>query len=115
VCCQVAHRTVSGVHQTVSGAPGRAPIEHATLGFSQGALHYNSPDYPVSQRSNGNLAPTVDFKREQCKSEVRAESQNTPDMSGVPPDCSVQLLDKEFQRSSAPNPNGCADVARTGQ
>jgi hypothetical protein len=31
VCCQVAHRTVSG-------APGRAPSETATLGFYQGSL-----------------------------------------------------------------------------
>jgi hypothetical protein len=69
---------------------------------------------PVSQWSNGNLASTVDYKRERCKSEVRAESQNTPDMSSVPPDCPVQLKDKGFQRSTAPNPNGRADVARTG-
>jgi hypothetical protein len=34
-------------HRTVSGAPGRAPREQATLGFSQGALCYNSPDCPV--------------------------------------------------------------------
>jgi hypothetical protein len=27
-------------------------------------------------------------------------------MSGVPPDCPVQLQDKGFQRSTAPNPNG---------
>jgi hypothetical protein len=43
VCCLVAHRTVSG-------APGRAPLELATLGFSQGALRYNSPDCPVCTR-----------------------------------------------------------------
>jgi hypothetical protein len=33
----------------------------------------------------------------------------------VAPDCLVQLEDKRLQRSTAPNPNGCADVARTGQ
>jgi hypothetical protein len=27
-------------------------------------------------------------------------------MSGVAPDCPVQLQDKGFQRSTAPNPNG---------
>jgi hypothetical protein len=69
----------------------------------------------VSQRSNGNLVPMVDYKREQCKSEVKAESQNTSDMSGVAPDCPVQLQDKGFQQSTAPNPNGCADVAHTRQ
>jgi hypothetical protein len=39
------------------------------------------------------------------KSDVRLRSQNAPDMSGVPPDCPVQLQDKEVQRSTAPNPN----------
>jgi hypothetical protein len=35
-------------------------------------------------------------------------------LSGVAPDCPVHLEDKHLQRSTAPNPNGCADVARTG-
>jgi hypothetical protein len=34
-------------HRTVSGVPGRAPSEPATLGFYQGSLRYNSPDCPV--------------------------------------------------------------------
>jgi hypothetical protein len=34
-------------HRTMSGAPGRAPLELTTLGFSQGALRYNSPDCSV--------------------------------------------------------------------
>jgi hypothetical protein len=38
---------LSGVHRIVSGAPDRAPLELATLGFSQDALRYNSPDCPV--------------------------------------------------------------------
>jgi hypothetical protein len=33
----------------------------------------------------------------------------------VAPDCPVQQDDKALQRSTAPNSNGCADVARTGQ
>jgi hypothetical protein len=41
-----------------------------------------------------------------AQSEVRAGSQNAPDMSGVPPDCPVQLQDKGLKRSTAPNPNG---------
>jgi hypothetical protein len=100
VCCEVAHRTLSG-------APGRAPSEHATVGFCQGSLRYNSPDCPVSQWSNGNLRSTVDCKSVQCKSDVRMRSRNAPD-------CPVRLQDKGFQRSTAPNPNGRADVARTG-
>jgi hypothetical protein len=34
-------------HQTVSGAPRRAALKPATLGFLQGALHYNLPDCSV--------------------------------------------------------------------
>jgi hypothetical protein len=81
-------------HRTVSGAPGRAALKPATLGFLQGALRYNSPDCPVSQRSNGNLAPTVDYKREPCKPKVRAESQNTLDMSGVATGQGVPTVDR---------------------
>jgi hypothetical protein len=78
------------VHRTVFGAPGRAPLELATLGFLQGALRYNLSDMSVSQWSNGNLAPTVDYKSVQCTTEVRAH-RTCP---GVAPDCPVQLQDK---------------------
>jgi hypothetical protein len=40
VCCQVAHRTLSGV-------PGPWPNEPTTLGNSLGAFRYNSSDYLV--------------------------------------------------------------------
>jgi hypothetical protein len=36
-------------------------------------------------------------------------------MSGVAPDCPVQLQDKGSNGQLAPNPNGRADVARTRQ
>jgi hypothetical protein len=36
-------------------------------------------------------------------------------MSGVAPDCPVQLQDKGSNGQLSPNPNWCADVARTGQ
>jgi hypothetical protein len=36
-------------------------------------------------------------------------------MSGVAPDCPMQLQDKGTNDQLAPNPNGQADVARTGQ
>jgi hypothetical protein len=44
-----------------------------------------------------------------------SRSQSAPDMSGVAPDCPVQLQDKGSNGQVAPNPNGRADVARTGQ
>jgi hypothetical protein len=99
----------------VPGAPGQAALKLATLGFLQGVIRYNSSDCPVSQQSNSNLAPMGDYKREQCKSEVRAESQNTLDMSGVAPDCLGQLQDKGFQQSRRSKPQRHDDVARTGQ
>jgi hypothetical protein len=36
-------------------------------------------------------------------------------LSGVAPDCPVQQDDKALQRSTAPNPKGRANVARTEQ
>jgi hypothetical protein len=36
-------------------------------------------------------------------------------LSGVAPDCPVQLEDKRPPQSTAQNPNGCADMAHTGQ
>jgi hypothetical protein len=35
-------------------------------------------------------------------------------LSGVAPNCPVQQDDKGSNGRPAPNPNGCADVARTG-
>jgi hypothetical protein len=51
----VAHRTLSGVHQTVFGAQTEAPRELTALGFFSESLRYNSPDCPVSQQSNSQL------------------------------------------------------------
>ena len=79
---------------TVFGAPGQAQNELTNLWLSRDALGYNSLDSPVSQRNNGNLASTVDNKREQCKSEVRAESQNTPDMSSATTGQRVPMVDR---------------------
>jgi hypothetical protein len=95
----------------VSGAPGQAPNELTTLGFLQGALRYNSPDCPVSQRINDHYAQRsaakVNSEVNSARPGVRAASQNTLD-------CPVQLQDKEPQWSIALNPNGRANVTRTG-
>jgi hypothetical protein len=85
----------------------------------QGSLRYNSPDYPVSQRSNGSLRANGRLRRvysdEQCRAEVRAAKSEVTGLSGVAPNCPVQQDDKALQRSTAPNPNSCADMACTGQ
>jgi hypothetical protein len=75
----------------MSGAPEESDSELACFGF---LLHYNSPDCPVSQRSNGYFAPTVDcnaFNARQRAQRSRARAGGTPDclqdLSGAPPDC----------------------------
>jgi hypothetical protein len=102
----------SGAPNTVR-CPDRAPSQLASLGFFRDTPRYNSPDCPVctgqcpvSQRSNDHCAQWSTAKVYSARSEVRAGSQNLPDMSSVLPDCLVQLEDKGLQRSTAPNPNG---------
>jgi hypothetical protein len=104
-------------HRTMSGAPGNSKPNSSPSGIFRG-LHYNSPDCPVpqgraalnspasgicsaiihrtcpvSQRSNGYFAPTVDCRRIECapaRAEVRARAGGTPDslqdLSGAPSD-----------------------------
>jgi hypothetical protein len=52
---------------------------------------------------------------EQCHTEVRAQKSEVTGLPGVAPDCPVQQKDKALKRSTAPNPNERADVARTEQ
>jgi hypothetical protein len=68
---------------------------------------------PAEQRLSAHQRSTAQMNSAAQKSEQR--SQRSPDMSGVPLDCPVQQKDKGLQRSTAPNPNERADVARTGQ
>jgi hypothetical protein len=60
---------------------------------TRGALHYNSPDCPVSQRSNGSLRANGRLCRvnidEQCCEEVRAQKSEGTGLSGVAPNCLV--------------------------
>jgi hypothetical protein len=72
-----------------------------------------APDCPVSQRSNGSLRTNGRLQKSTVANNAVQKSEAT-ELFGVAPDCRVQQKDKELQRSTAPNPNGCADVARTG-
>jgi hypothetical protein len=76
------------------------------------------PDCPVSQRSNGSLRANGRLCRATVLNsvavEVRAQKSEVTGLSGVAPDYPVQQDDKRLQRSTAPNPNNCADVARIG-
>jgi hypothetical protein len=106
-------------HRTLFGAPGQAASEPATLGFLLSALHYNSPDYLVSQRSNSSLRANDQLCRgtvmNSVATEIGAQKSEVIGLSGMAPDCPVQQKDKRLQRSTAPNPNGRADVALIGQ
>jgi hypothetical protein len=106
-------------HRTLSDAPGPSWIKPATLGNTRGTLRYNSPDCQVSQWSNGSQRASCRLTRwtvMNCVAiEVRAQKSEVTGLSGVAPDCLVRQDDKALQWSTAPNPNGCADVARTGQ
>jgi hypothetical protein len=108
----------NGALDTVRCA-SQAPSKPATLGFLPGALRYNSLDCPVSQRSNDSLRANGRlcrvYSHEQCRAEVRAAKSEVTGLSGVALDCPVQQDDKALQRSTAPNPNGFADMACTGQ
>jgi hypothetical protein len=83
------------------------------------AFRYNSPDCPVSQQSNGSLLiqrSTVEMsKRNSAAQKSEAHKSEGTGLSGVAPDCLVQLDDKGSNGQPASNPNSCADVARTGQ
>jgi hypothetical protein len=46
---------------------------------------------------------------------MNSDTQKSERRSQKAPDCPVQLEDKRLQQSTTPNPNGYADVARTGQ
>jgi hypothetical protein len=98
VCWNLVHRTVVQLQTS-----------HSRDFIS--ALRYNSPDCPVFHQTvrwaSGATTPCVPMvvsSDEQC----HGRSQRSPD-------CPVQQKDKRLQWSTAPNPNGRADVARTRQ
>jgi hypothetical protein len=113
------------VHRTLSGAPARRSPNQPLSGFCQARsaiIHRTvrcATDCPVSQQSNNSLRTNGRLRRvysnEQCRAEVRAAKSEVTRLSSVAPDCPVQQDDKALQRSTAPNPNSCADVACTGQ
>jgi hypothetical protein len=76
VCCGLAHRTVSG-------APCPYKIRSSHSRENAGALCYNSPDCPVSQRGNGYLYATVD------SDSAIVSQQNSEQRVRGAPDCPV--------------------------
>jgi hypothetical protein len=89
----IIHRTVRCTPDSVRCSRNEASLEPASFGNS---LRYNSPDCPVSQRSNGYFTPTVTCRSIKCtpeRAEVRHARSGAPDtlqcMSGEPPDIQV--------------------------
>jgi hypothetical protein len=111
------------VHRT--GAPGRTAHEPATLGNSRAASAIINQTIwcatglsgePAEQQLPARQRSTLEMSEvNSAMTEVRAQKSEGTGLSGVAPDYPVQLEDKRLQRSTASNPNGCADVARTGQ
>jgi hypothetical protein len=114
----MAHRTVSGALGSYRCDPinlgqmeARSAIIHRTV---RCATRLSSE--PSEQRL---LAPMVDsakcYNMQQCRDRVRSAEVRGHRTVRVAPDCPLHQDDRWLQRSTAQNPNGCADVARTGQ
>jgi hypothetical protein len=102
-------------NQPLSGNSGGAStIIHRTVCCAIG-LSGVSPNCPVTQQSNDSLHAKGSLQKQQCHAEVRAAKSEVIRLSNVAPDCPVQQDDKAPQRSTAQNPNSCADVARNRQ
>jgi hypothetical protein len=68
---------------------------------------------PTRQRLSARLSAKATMHNS-VAIEVRAQKSESTELFDVAPNCPVQLEDKRLQRSSSLNPNGCADVVRTG-
>jgi hypothetical protein len=109
VCPGLAHWTV-WCTRTVQSQTIHSRVFASTL-------HYNSPDYPVHQRTNGYPAQrstAMDtlqrYSARTVRAEVRAVVRGAPDseqcLSGGAPDCPVPLKDKASNGQKLQNPNG---------
>jgi hypothetical protein len=106
VCWKMAHQTVSGVHRTVSGAPGPYRVKSATLGKmeARSAIIHRTvrcatglSGEPAEQRLS---APMVDSAKatvhNNVATELEAQNSEGTGLSGVALDCPVQLEDKRL-------------------
>jgi hypothetical protein len=90
------------MNQPLSGIPGaRSAIIHRTVRCATGLS-----GEPAEQRLS---------TCQRMSAAMNSACQKSKRRSQRALDCPVQLEDKRIQRSTAPNPNGCADMACTGQ
>jgi hypothetical protein len=99
VCYRLAHRTVRCA-RTV-----QVSTSHSQE--NEGVLRYNSPDYPVSQRSNGYLRATVNSDR----SIVQRRSQRGTGTVWCGTGLSGATGGQSLQRSTCSEPYRLGDVA----
>jgi hypothetical protein len=112
-------------HRTVPGVPGSYRVKPATLEKMEARSAIIHRIVRCATRLSGELAeqrlsaPTVDSAKaivhNSAATESEAKKSEGTRLYGVAPDCPVRLEDKRLQRSTAPIPNGCADMARTEQ
>jgi hypothetical protein len=105
-------------HRIVSGAQGPYNSNNHSR-ENEGALRYNSPDCPMSQRSNDSLRQWSTLQSATVKNIVvqksEQRSQRGTGLSGVASDCPVLQEDKAPTVDRAPNPYGWVTWQRTGQ
>jgi hypothetical protein len=104
-------------HRTVSGAPGPYNSKPATLGNSRARSTIIHRTVRCATGLSGELAKQRLPARQRSPATMNSASQKSEGtgLFGVAPDCPVQQDDKGSNGRPAPNPNSCADVARTGQ
>jgi hypothetical protein len=100
-------------------------LEPATLGKMEARSAIIHRTFRCATGLSGELAqqrlsaPTVDSTKgtvlNSATTESEAQKSEGTGQSSAAPDYPVQLEGKGLQRSTAQNPNDCADVARTGQ
>jgi hypothetical protein len=102
-------------HRTVSGAPGPYNSERATLGNSRACSTIIHRTVWCATGQSGEPAEQRLPARQRSPARMNSASQKSERRSQRAPDCPVQQDDKGSNGRPAPNPNGCADVERTGQ
>jgi hypothetical protein len=93
------------------GAPSNQPLS----GNSRAASAIIHQTVRCATGLSGELAKRRLSARQRSPAAVNNTCQKLEHKSQRAPDCPVQLEDKGIQRSTAQNPNGCTDVARTEQ
>jgi hypothetical protein len=94
------HRTLFGVHRTVSGALAGAPRELAALWFSQRSSTKNhrtvwcATGQSGGTTSNGQLRPTIDYVT--ARSLKRQKSEDSLQRPFAPLDCPVRQNNSDF-------------------